>query len=93
MLTATIHMLGLPYVKPQPLLYTSGSNWEYQPDPSLKQILRDALKKHYKNFTLGRFDFQYISFFLGLVPENLETLMNSTRRQSHVCQLKKMRRC
>ncbi|CAG8798543.1 3185_t:CDS:2, partial [Racocetra persica] len=47
---------GLPYMKPEPLLRTSGANWEYQPDPSLKQILREALKKHYKNFTLGRID-------------------------------------
>ena len=49
----TIHMLGLPYVKPESLLYTSGSNWEYQPDPSLKQILRRELKSHYENFILN----------------------------------------
>ncbi|RIB13229.1 hypothetical protein C2G38_2198446 [Gigaspora rosea] len=47
---------GLPYMKPEPLLRTSGANWEYQPDPSLKEILRKALKKRYKNFTLGRID-------------------------------------
>ncbi|CAB5353877.1 unnamed protein product [Rhizophagus irregularis] len=47
---------GLPYIEPEPLLHTSGANWEYQPDPSLKQILREALRKHHKNFTLGRID-------------------------------------
>ncbi|CAB4417333.1 unnamed protein product [Rhizophagus irregularis] len=47
---------GLPYIEPEPLLRTSGANWEYQPDPSLKQILREALRKHHKNFTLGRID-------------------------------------
>ncbi|KAF0465052.1 putative crinkler family protein [Gigaspora margarita] len=57
---------GLSYVKPEPLLYTSGSNWEYQPDPSLKQILREALKKHYKNFTLGRFDKLDLPIYLFL---------------------------
>ncbi|CAG8748075.1 5060_t:CDS:2, partial [Funneliformis mosseae] len=57
---------GLPYVKPEPLLYTSGSNWEYQPDPSLKQILRRELKNHYENFILGRFDKLNLPIYLFL---------------------------
>ncbi|CAI2189932.1 16769_t:CDS:2 [Funneliformis geosporum] len=57
---------GLPYVKPEPLLYTSGSNWEYQPDPSLKQILRRELKSHYENFILGRFDKLNLPIYLFL---------------------------
>ena len=59
-------MLGLPYVKPESLLYTSGSNWEYQPDPSLKQILRRELKSHYENFILGRFDKLNLPIYLFL---------------------------
>ncbi|RHZ76437.1 hypothetical protein Glove_197g38 [Diversispora epigaea] len=57
---------GLPYMKPEPLLYTSGANWEYQPDPSLKQILRRELKNHYKNFILGRFDKLSLPLYLFL---------------------------
>ncbi|CAG8693137.1 4128_t:CDS:2, partial [Funneliformis caledonium] len=57
---------GLPYMKPEPLLYTSGANWEYQPDPSLKQILRRELKKHYENFILGRFDKLNLPLYLFL---------------------------
>ncbi|CAG8719097.1 11308_t:CDS:2, partial [Acaulospora colombiana] len=56
----------LPYVKPQPLLYTSGANWEYQPDPSLEQILRRELKNHYENFILGRFDKLNLPLYLFL---------------------------
>ncbi|CAG8593974.1 9675_t:CDS:2, partial [Acaulospora colombiana] len=57
---------GLPYVKPKPLLYTSGANWEYQPDPSLKLILRRELKNHYENFILGRFDKLNLPLYLFL---------------------------
>src|SRR6185369_15242937 len=62
----TIYMLGLPYVKPEPLLYTSGANWEYQPHPSLKQILRRELKDHYENFILGRIDKLNLPLYLFL---------------------------
>src|SRR5436190_4122063 len=60
-------MLGLPYVKPLPLLRTSGADWEYQPDPSLKQMLRMEIKEHYKQFLLGNIDKTYIPtyFFLS----------------------------
>ncbi|CAG8606483.1 11470_t:CDS:2, partial [Dentiscutata heterogama] len=57
---------GLQYVKPKPLLYTSGANWEYQPDPSLKQILQRELKNHYENFILGRFDKLNLPLYLFL---------------------------
>ncbi|CAG8433446.1 1783_t:CDS:10 [Diversispora eburnea] len=60
------NLIRLPYVKPEPLLYTSGTNWEYQPDPSLKQILRRELKNHYENFILGRFDKLNIPLYLFL---------------------------
>src|SRR3954470_16482259 len=52
----TIYILGLQYMIPETLLSTSGATWEYQPDPSLKKMLRKELKKHYENFTLRRFD-------------------------------------
>ncbi|CAG8631175.1 3956_t:CDS:2, partial [Ambispora gerdemannii] len=57
---------GLPYIKPKPLLYTSGADWEYQPHPSLKGILRKELKDHYKNFTSGRFDKLNLPLYLFL---------------------------
>ncbi|RHZ89178.1 hypothetical protein Glove_18g27 [Diversispora epigaea] len=57
---------GLPYVKPEPLLYNSGANWEYQPDPSLKQILRSELKNHYENFILRHFDKANLPLYLFL---------------------------
>ncbi|CAG8513854.1 7023_t:CDS:2, partial [Paraglomus occultum] len=57
---------GLPYMKPEPLLYTSGANWEYQPHPSLKHILRRELKNHYTNFLSGRFDKMMIPLYLFL---------------------------
>ncbi|CAG8520800.1 247_t:CDS:2 [Ambispora leptoticha] len=57
---------GLPYLKPEPLLYTSGANWEYQPHPSLKQILRRELKNHYENFILERFDKLNLPLYLFL---------------------------
>jgi hypothetical protein len=62
----TIYMLGLPYMKPEPLLRSSGANWKYQPDLSLNEILRKGLKKHYKNFNLGYFDKMSIPLYLFL---------------------------
>ncbi|RHZ90174.1 hypothetical protein Glove_5g80 [Diversispora epigaea] len=57
---------GLSYIEPEPLLFTSGVNWEYQPDPSLKQILRRELKNHYENFILNRFDKLNLPLYLFL---------------------------
>ncbi|KAF0546337.1 putative crinkler family protein [Gigaspora margarita] len=57
---------GLPYMKPEPLLRTSGANWEYQPHSSLKHILQRELKKHYENFLLGRFDKMTLPLYLFL---------------------------
>ena len=59
-------MLGLPYLNPDPLLCTSGANWEYQPHSSLKHILQRELKEHYKNFLLGRFDKMTLPIYLFL---------------------------
>ncbi|CAG8617382.1 8244_t:CDS:1 [Ambispora gerdemannii] len=53
-------------MKPEPLLYTSGANWEYQPHPSLKHILRRELKNHYTNFFSGYFDKMMIPLYLFL---------------------------
>ncbi|KAF0345698.1 putative crinkler family protein [Gigaspora margarita] len=53
-------------MKPEPLLCTSGANWEYQPHSSLKHILQRELKKHYKNFLLGRFDKMTLPLYLFL---------------------------
>ena len=53
-------------MKPEPLLYTSDTNWKYQPDLSLKQILRRELKNHYENFILGRFDKLNLPLYLFL---------------------------
>ncbi|RHZ86979.1 hypothetical protein Glove_41g179 [Diversispora epigaea] len=57
---------GLPYIKPKPLLSTSGADWKYQPHPSLKGILRKELKDHYKNFVSGRFDKMNVPLYLFL---------------------------
>ncbi|GBC03417.1 hypothetical protein RclHR1_05100013 [Rhizophagus clarus] len=59
-------MLGLPYMKPLPLLNTTGSDWEYQPDISLKQTLKIEIKEHYKQFLLGKFDKTNIPLYLFL---------------------------
>ncbi|CAB5349616.1 unnamed protein product [Rhizophagus irregularis] len=58
---------GLIYQKPKPLLSTIGINWEYQPDPSLHNILRKEIKDHYRYFTQEKFDKAYmpIYFFLS----------------------------
>ncbi|RHZ72723.1 hypothetical protein Glove_240g37 [Diversispora epigaea] len=57
---------GLPYLKPEPLLRTSGADWGYQCHPSLRDILRKALKDHYEKFILGRFDKTTIPLYLFL---------------------------
>ncbi|GES86441.1 crinkler (CRN) family protein, putative [Rhizophagus clarus] len=57
---------GLPYMKPLPLLNTTGSDWEYQPDISLKQTLKIEIKEHYKQFLLGKFDKTNIPLYLFL---------------------------
>ncbi|RHZ79917.1 hypothetical protein Glove_140g108 [Diversispora epigaea] len=57
---------GLPYVEPKPLLFTSGAKWEYQPHPSLKDIMRKELKDHYKNFISGHFDKLNLPIYLFL---------------------------
>jgi hypothetical protein len=59
-------MLGLPYVKPSPLLLTSGADWEYQPDPSLKQKLKKEIKEHYKHFILKKSDKTSIPIYFFL---------------------------
>ncbi|CAI2179268.1 6259_t:CDS:2 [Funneliformis geosporum] len=59
-------MLKLAIHKPKSLLYTSGANWVYQPDPSLKQILRRRLKSHYEKFILGHFDKLNLPLYLFL---------------------------
>ncbi|GBB87072.1 hypothetical protein RclHR1_13530005 [Rhizophagus clarus] len=38
---------GLPHMKPLPLFNTTGSDWEYQPDISLKQMLKIPERKRY----------------------------------------------
>ncbi|CAG8798498.1 41596_t:CDS:2, partial [Gigaspora margarita] len=65
-LRSLISKPGLPYMKPEPLLRTSGANWEYQPHSSLKHILQRELKKHYENFLLGRFDKMTLPLYLFL---------------------------
>ncbi|CAG8447929.1 3563_t:CDS:2, partial [Gigaspora rosea] len=65
-LRSLISKPGLPHMKPEPLLRTSGANWEYQPHPSLKHILRRELKKHYENIILGRFDKMTLPLYLFL---------------------------
>ena len=59
-------MLGLAYMKPLPLLNTAGSDWEYQPDISLKQTLKMEIKEHYKQVVLGKFDKTNIPIYLFL---------------------------
>ncbi|GES74357.1 crinkler (CRN) family protein, putative [Rhizophagus clarus] len=57
---------GLPYMKPLPLLNTTGSDWEYQPDISLKQTLKMEIKEHYKQVLLGKFDKTNIPIYFFL---------------------------
>ncbi|CAG8799103.1 24262_t:CDS:2, partial [Racocetra persica] len=59
-------LLGLQYMKPEPLLSTSGADWEYHPHPSLKHILRSELKQHYENFCSGCFDKMLLPLYLFL---------------------------
>ncbi|KAF0546334.1 putative crinkler family protein [Gigaspora margarita] len=65
-LRSLISKPGLLYVKPEPLLRTSGANWEYQTHSSLKHILQRKIKKHYENFLLGRFDKMLLPLYLFL---------------------------
>ena len=53
-------------MRPEPLLRTPGADWEYQPHPSLKHILRRELKNHYTNFLSGCFDKMMIPLYLFL---------------------------
>ncbi|RGB22757.1 hypothetical protein C1646_775582 [Rhizophagus diaphanus] len=57
---------GLLYLKPEPLLRTSGANWEYQPDPTLNEILQKAIREHYDAFLKGDFDKTNIPIYLFL---------------------------
>ncbi|GBB85398.1 hypothetical protein RclHR1_11950006 [Rhizophagus clarus] len=54
---------GLPYKKPNPLLYSSGLEWDYQPGDKLYQELRDALMLHYENFNNKKIDKCNIPFY------------------------------
>ncbi|GBC15446.2 crinkler (CRN) family protein, putative [Rhizophagus irregularis DAOM 181602=DAOM 197198] len=57
---------GLLYLKPEPLLRTSGANWEYQPDPTLKEILQKTIREHFDAFLKGDFDKTNIPIYLFL---------------------------
>ncbi|GET03519.1 crinkler (CRN) family protein, putative [Rhizophagus clarus] len=57
---------GLLYVKPAPLLLSTGANWEYQPDPTLKEILQKAVRGHYESFLQGNIDKSHIPLYLFL---------------------------
>ncbi|CAG8578879.1 10620_t:CDS:2 [Ambispora gerdemannii] len=56
----------LQYVEPQPLLRTEGASWEFQSSEKFMNILRKALKDHYDNFRLKRYDKQSIPIYLIL---------------------------
>jgi hypothetical protein len=53
-------------MKPEPLLRTSGANWEYQPDPTLKEILQKEIREHYESFLQGKRDKSNIPLYLFL---------------------------
>uniref|UniRef100_U9TPU5 Uncharacterized protein n=1 Tax=Rhizophagus irregularis (strain DAOM 181602 / DAOM 197198 / MUCL 43194) TaxID=747089 RepID=U9TPU5_RHIID len=64
--TADAFPQGLLYLKPEPLLRTSGANWEYQPDPTLKEILQKTIREHFDAFLKGDFDKTNIPIYLFL---------------------------
>ncbi|CAG8619667.1 7366_t:CDS:2 [Paraglomus occultum] len=63
---ADIFLQGLPYVEPQPLLYTDGLHWEYQPGPDLHHILHCELERHYEKHCLGSRDKGDLPIYLFL---------------------------
>ncbi|GBB92302.1 hypothetical protein RclHR1_00020005 [Rhizophagus clarus] len=61
-----------------PLLSTIGSNWKYQPDPSLDQILRKEFKDHYSHFNQKRFDKAYMPIYFFLSGSGTGKSRNAT---------------
>lgn len=51
---------------PQPLLNSTGLQWDYQATPALKEVLRRAITSRYKNFQRGNIDESCIPFYLLL---------------------------
>lgn len=58
--------VGLPYVLPKPLLYSSGLVWEYQASPELLKTLRSEIKQHYTHYRAGEIDKATMLLYLFL---------------------------
>src|SRR6266498_2929917 len=58
--------VGLPYVPPKPLLYTSGLVWEYQASPELLETLRMGIKQHHAHYRAGQIDKIHMPLYLFL---------------------------
>ncbi|CAG8444371.1 8373_t:CDS:2 [Funneliformis caledonium] len=54
---------GLPYKKPIPLLSSTGSQWDYQLDEDLREMLQGTIKKHYQKFKENVRDKTEIPFY------------------------------
>src|SRR5438045_2506031 len=46
----SITLPGLPYKNPKPFLSSTGSQWDYQLDKNLREILQGTIEKHYQSF-------------------------------------------
>ncbi|CAB5381545.1 unnamed protein product [Rhizophagus irregularis] len=69
---------GLPYKKPNPLLYSSGIEWDYQQGKTLYQELQDAIMLHYKNFKNKKIDKCNIPFYFFVSGPGAGKSRNST---------------
>jgi len=58
---------GIRYHSPQPLLYTSGANWVFQPHPELYKTIAPNVLEHYIKYKENQVDKTYapIYFYLG----------------------------
>ncbi|KAI8598234.1 hypothetical protein EDD21DRAFT_193182 [Dissophora ornata] len=72
---------------PGPLLATRGTNWVYQPDPTLYEMLRKEIRDHYRNYINGAQDKTTMPLYLFLCGAGTGKSRNAQEfhRSAHLC--------
>jgi len=74
----SITLPGLPYKKPKPFLSSTGSQWDYQLDKNLREMLQGTIEKHYRSFKENVRDKTEIPFYLFVSGPGTEKSRNAT---------------